>query len=199
MAYIANQLSGDVNVIDLFFGKTIATISTGDWHRDIAINSNTNIVYVTNKNSDNIIIIDGLRNKIIKTISVGKSPFNIAVNPETDNVYVTKMESNTVSVIDGTINEVILPENISFSIMPSNSGYIECNNREYPTNQFFKIPFGVKCVAEPNKGFQFSSWTQDLGNNLNKTISASTSSDSPIDLFLNLLDIIKLIKLHIWT
>ena len=116
---------------------------------------------------------------------MGKSPYNIAVNSDTNMIYVSNTDSNTVSVIDSSINKVLLPGNVSFNIIPSNSGQIKCNHKEYPTKQLFRIAFASQCVPyEANRGFQFSSWTEDLGNNSTKTISGSMVSDAPFDVLL---------------
>jgi hypothetical protein len=128
--------------------------------------------------------LDGFHNKAIANIAAGESPFKLALNPRTNIIYVTNRDSNTVSVIDSSINKVIVPGNVSFDIVPSNSGHIKCDNKEYPTKQSFRIAFNVQCKAEPNKGFQFSSWTEGLGNNSTKTISASMTI-SPLDSLLS--------------
>ncbi len=184
MAYAANQFSDSVSVIDLYFQKVIANVPVGNGPVDITIDPDTNLVYVVNQDSDNITVIDGFHNKAVTTIPVGKSPYNIAVNSDTNMIYVSNTDSNTVSVIDSSINKVLLPGNVSFNIIPSNSGQIKCNHKEYPTKQLFRIAFASQCVAEANRGFQFSSWTEDLGNNSTKTISGSMVSDAPFDVLL---------------
>ena len=55
------------------------------------------------------------------------------------------------------------------------------------TNQPFLLGYNTQCIAYPNKGFQFSSWTQSLGHNSTKSTSTSTISyDNPLNSFLNL-------------
>jgi YVTN family beta-propeller protein len=184
MAYVSNRFSGSVSVIDLYTKKIIANVLVGHGPVGISINPDTNMVYVANENSDDITVIDGFHNKAIANIAVGKSPFKLAFNPLTNIVYVTNRDSNTVSMIDSSINKVIVPGNVSFDIVPSTSGHIKCDNKEYPTKQSFRIAFDALCKAEPNKGFQFSSWTEDLGNNSTKTISASMTT-SPFDSLLS--------------
>jgi YVTN family beta-propeller protein len=178
MAYAANQRSDTVSIIDLYVGKIIGNISVGKTPIDISANPNTNTIYVANVDDDNISVIDGLHNQRITTIPTGKSPSTIAANYDKNTVYVANHDSNTVSVIDTLMNKVIVPGNVSFSIIPSNSGHIRCNDSEFPTEQPLRIAFGTQCIADHNKGFQFSSWTEDLGRNSTKTISTAQISDS---------------------
>ena len=96
-------------------------------------------------------------------------------------IYVANQLSNTVSVIDGSVNKVVLT--IKFDISPENSGHIECDKKKIPTNQYLRIEFPLRCIAEPNNGFRFNSWIENVGGNSIKTVSASETSESPITSF----------------
>jgi YVTN family beta-propeller protein len=128
-------------------------------------------------------VIDGETNSVIKTIPVGASPTDVAVNPNNNLIYVANVDSNTVSVIDGETNEVVL--GVIFSINLPDSGHISCiDGEEIPTNEYRKIKVGDACKAEANNGFIFSSWTQNLGKNSSRTVSASKVSYSPFNFLL---------------
>jgi hypothetical protein len=78
---------------------------------------------------------------------------------------------------------------VTFNINPPNSGQITCNNKVI-TNLHFYIGAGTQCIAEPNKGFQFSSWIEQLRLKSSRTINASTVSRNPlIDSFLGIFGI----------
>jgi uncharacterized membrane protein len=55
-----------------------------------------------------------------------------------------------------------------------------------PINRYFYVSSGTECIAKPNKGFEFSSWTQNLAQNSTITINASTTSGSPWTSFLDI-------------
>ena len=65
---------------------------------------------------------------------------------------------------------------VRFSINPSiNSGHIICD-KDIPTNQYLYVEIGTHCKAEHNTGFQFSSWTENLGENSTKNITPVTKT-----------------------
>ena len=71
-----------------------------------------------------------------------------------------------------------------------NSGHITCDNIEVTTNLFAYIGSETQCTAVPNKGFQFSSWIEQLRLKSSRTINASTVSRNPlIDSFLGIFGI----------
>jgi YVTN family beta-propeller protein len=184
--YIIN--SDTVSVIDGSTNKLSATIPVGRNPLGIAVNPTTNKVYVTNSGSNTVSVIDGEISQINATIHVGNSPIGIAVNPNTNIIYVTKPLSGSVLLIDDKINKVILPRSIIFNVSPSNSGRINCDGKEIITNeslfdQDISLPFGTKCYAEANDGFQFNNWVEKIGKNSIRTIQASSKDNSPFSSF----------------
>ena len=149
-------------------------------HQLYTVNENRNKIYVAYGSSNIVSVIDGDSKNVTQVKVAGSQPWAIAVNPNTNKIYVIDIFSNIVSVIDGDSNNVVA--GIIFNISPSDSGHIKCNNRESSSKQY--IDFGTQCVAEPNKGFQFSSWIEDLGQKSTKTISTSTVS-IPLNSFLS--------------
>jgi len=109
-----------------------------------------------------------------------------------DLLYV--LNSDSVSVIK-TSNDR-LAAGITFNVSPENSGNIQCNadnnpnaDITYPTNTYLYVEAGTKCIATPNKDFEFSSWIENLGHNSTITLSSSSISDSPLNSFLRFLNI----------
>jgi YVTN family beta-propeller protein len=182
--YVANLES--VSVIDSTTDKVMRNVTTvGKSPNGVAIDSYTGKVYVTNTDSDTVSVINGTTYKVMRNVTVGKSPSGIAIDSYTGKVYVTNLDSDTVSVIDGTIDRTVA--NIRFSISPINSGHIKCDKKDIATNQYHLMESYTQCTAEANNGFQFSSWTENLGHNSIKTISTATLSNSPINSFLSAL------------
>jgi YVTN family beta-propeller protein len=112
-------------------------------------------------------------------IQVGHSPIAIAVNPRTNTIYVANYDDNSVSVIDGKANKVVAK--VQFRTEPFNGGHIECNNNEdksiAPIAQQFYLYSGSECTAEPNQGFEFVSWQENLGGNSTQFLQFSSASN----------------------
>jgi YVTN family beta-propeller protein len=172
------SVRSDLGINTIPVGKSSYLYPTG-----IAIDPTTKKVYVTNTDSSAVSVID---EKTDNVTTVGESPQGVAIDPDTKKVYVTNAFSDTVSVIDSETDKAVA--NIRFSISPSvNSGHIKCNEEDIPTNQYLLIEPYTQCKAEVNNGFQFSSWTQNLGHNSIRTISTATLSNSPINSLLGAL------------
>jgi len=185
-----------VGVIDGSTNKLSATISLGEERTgNIAVNPNTNKIYVAHWDFNTISVIDGEISQINAIIPVGKDPSDIAVNPNTDILYVPNYRSNNVLLIDEKINKVILPRNIIFNVSPSNSGRIHCDGKEIITNQSLldqeiTLPFGTKCIAEANDGFEFNSWIENVEKNSKIINGSSFKSNSPFSSFIEFLGLI---------
>ncbi|HZE78780.1 MAG TPA: YncE family protein [Nitrososphaeraceae archaeon] len=180
--YVTNIGSNTVSVIDGKDNKIVSNVTAGENPVGVAVNTLTNIIYVTNYASDTVSVIDGKDNKIIKNITVnpslrgsykiGDPVFSmpilvkfpliaslVAINTVDNTVYVTNTGSDTVSVIDGNKDNVVVK--IIFNVNPPNSGTIDCNNHQIPTNNYTMLSNGTKltCYANPEHGFKFSSWS----------------------------------------
>src|SRR5215831_45697 len=185
--YVANHDDGTVSVINVRnnteLGKDIP-VGKGPYY--IAINSNTDKIYVANHDDGTVSVIDGITDKKeTPDIPVGTDPTVISINPYKNIIYVVNSGSNTVSVIDGSADKV--SAGVIFNIEPAASGDIWCNNKEYPTNVYLYVANGTKCIATPDKGFEFSNWIENLGHNSTVPLSRSVISDSPLNSFLSTL------------
>jgi YVTN family beta-propeller protein len=176
MVYIADYLTNTVYVIDPYIDKVINSIPVENNPTALTINPDTNIVYAANEGSNTVSVIDGWHNKVIKNITVEDSPTAVAVNPNTNRVYVASSESDALSVIDGSLNQVVV--GVEFSMNPSNGGRIECENKEFPTNEYRRIGVDSVCKAKANEGFYFTGWIQNLGNNSTRSLTTTPATIS---------------------
>jgi YVTN family beta-propeller protein len=184
--YVADIGSDSVTVIDGYTNKIETNIHVGKFPSSIAVNPVTNEIYVANFGSDSVTVIDGYTNKIETNIHVGKFPSSIAVNPTKNTIYVANTGADSVTVIDGYTNKAAA--GVTFNIIPSDSGHIICNkNIESPNNQYFYVGFETECTAQPNKGFEFLDWVENLGHNSSTIIKLHTVSNSLLDSFLDIL------------
>jgi YVTN family beta-propeller protein len=105
-AYICNQDTNDVSVIDLESNTVTATIPVGAHPQGLAVNPAGTRVYVANWDSNNVSVIDTGNNTELTKVTVGTSPMRVAVHPSGAKVYVSNNDSGTVSVIDAANNTV---------------------------------------------------------------------------------------------
>jgi len=105
-AYIANQGSANVSVVDTATNKTVATIPAQGNPYSVALKPDGTRVYVANNASASVTVIDAQSNSVIKHIAVGSYPGQIAIKPDGTRLYVANWGSGTVSVIDTASNTV---------------------------------------------------------------------------------------------
>ena len=107
-AYVANNCSNTVTVIDTATNSVIATIPVGINPEGVAITPDGTRAYVANITSQTVSVIDTATNTVIATIPVSSTfPFAVAITPDSARAYVTHLFGSTVSVIDTATNTVI--------------------------------------------------------------------------------------------
>jgi YVTN family beta-propeller protein len=115
-AYVANQGSNTVSVIDTRTGQLVDTnlatptvidpIAVGSSPISVVATSNGK-VYVANSGGGTVSVISTSTNKVTKTIQVGSSPQGLAVSPDGTKVYVANSGSGTVSVINTSSDALV--------------------------------------------------------------------------------------------
>jgi YVTN family beta-propeller protein len=83
-AYVANTVSGSVQVISLLDYSTIATIPVGTEPWAVVASPNGTYVYAANANSNSVSVIDTASNTVFATIPVGRSPRALALTNDGD-------------------------------------------------------------------------------------------------------------------
>ncbi|MDD4250280.1 MAG: beta-propeller fold lactonase family protein, partial [Methanosarcina sp.] len=121
-AYITNQGSDSVSVIDMATKTITATIPVGDGPSGVAVSPAGTKVYVTNSGNNTVSVINTADNTVTSTVNVGNDPYGVAVSPDGTMVYVTNLNDNSVSVINTATNQVIYtipvgkwPEGVAFT------------------------------------------------------------------------------------
>jgi gliding motility-associated-like protein len=120
-AYITDESSNDVTVINTLTHSVITTIAVGTEPWGVSVSPDGTRVYVANNNNINggypgigtVSVISALTNTVISTITVGSAPYGVVISPDGSLVYVTNTNGGTVSVIDTKTNSVV--SNISIS------------------------------------------------------------------------------------
>lgn len=89
-AYIPNQTSNTVSVIDIATNNVVATVAVGTVPFGVAVNLNGTRAYVANVSTDDISVIDTAGATVVATVAAPNDPFGVAVNPAGTRIYVAQ-------------------------------------------------------------------------------------------------------------
>lgn len=81
-AYITNQGSHDVSVIDLATRRVVATVPVGRSPAGVVASSARGLVYVSNPDSRNVSVIDMRTQAVVNTVPAGEGPVGIDASPD---------------------------------------------------------------------------------------------------------------------
>ena len=113
LAYVSNEGSNCVTVVDKQEDLVVGTIAVGEAPRGIAASSDGTRIYVANSGTNSISVIDTSVNRVIATIdNWGYSPEELAYVAYDNTLFVTNPRSNNVSVIDLASNMVTARINV---------------------------------------------------------------------------------------
>jgi len=107
-AYIGNELSDYVTVVDTTTHSVVAAIDVGQRTTGVAVNTASTRVYAVNDH--NLVVIDTATNAVVATINYqtdSESRAAVAVNSAGTRVYVTDQRREGIAVIDTATNTVI--------------------------------------------------------------------------------------------
>ena len=99
-AYVSNESSNTVSVLDLVYLRQDRTLQVGLGPTHLAVNPVRNEIYVTNTQSGTVSVIDAAANRVVATIPVHRQPRFIAVDASGTRAYVANSGSNTISILD---------------------------------------------------------------------------------------------------
>ncbi len=131
-AYVANNGSDSVSVIDTANDTVVSTVPVGSFPLGVAVSPDGSRVYVTNGGSSSVSVIDAATDTVVSTVTVGTGPAGIAVSPDGSRVYVTNGGSSSVSVIDAATDTVVATVNVGSS--PRGVAVSPDGSRAYVTN-----------------------------------------------------------------
>jgi YVTN family beta-propeller protein/uncharacterized repeat protein (TIGR03803 family) len=106
-AYVANQGSNTVSVINIPTGQVANNILVGSEPHGVAISPDGTQVYVSNILDNDVSVIDTATNNVIATIPVQSDPRGLVFTPDGTSVYVANRGSNSVSVINTASQTVV--------------------------------------------------------------------------------------------
>src|SRR5262249_38715862 len=110
-AYVTNEFSGTVSVIDTATNTVVATVPVGIEPTGVAITPDGTHAYVANSGTAQTVftvsVIDTATNTVVATVPVGLGPRGVAITPHGTHAYVTYFSSVAVSVIATATNTVV--------------------------------------------------------------------------------------------
>src|SRR2546423_12991000 len=78
-AYVPNERSGTVSVIDTASDRVVATVKTGGKPRGIAATPDGRRLYVSDQPSGSLVVVDLATREVAERIPVGKSPTGVEI------------------------------------------------------------------------------------------------------------------------
>src|ERR1035441_5837347 len=87
-AYITNNGTNTVSVIDVATNSVITTITVGTHPNAFSVSPDGRKVYVGNQGSGSVSIISTCTNLVIGTFLVGNNPTGVVVSPDSRMIYV---------------------------------------------------------------------------------------------------------------
>jgi YVTN family beta-propeller protein len=104
-AYVANENSDNVSVIDTATNAVVATVPAGA-SRGVAITPDGAVAYVTDT-FFHVKVIDTVANEVVASVNwVGGGPDGVAITPDGSFAYVAISDGNFVRVIDTATNTI---------------------------------------------------------------------------------------------
>ena len=100
-AYITNQGSHDVSVIDLASQQVVALVPVGRSPAGVVAASRTGRVFVSNPDSKTISVIDMHTQQVVATLAAGDGPVGIDASADGARVYAADWFANRLLVFDG--------------------------------------------------------------------------------------------------
>jgi YVTN family beta-propeller protein len=188
-AYITNQGSNNVSVIDIATNNVTANVTVGSSPFGVAVNPDGTKVYIANRLSGTVSVIDAATNNVTANVPVGSAPIGVAVNPDGTKVYVTSLGNSTVSVIDTATNNVTAsvpvgsaPFGVAVNpdgtkVYVANIGSDTVSIIDTTTNNVTinvpvgSTPFGVAVTPDGKKAY-----IANLGSNTVSVIDAATNN-----------------------
>jgi len=89
IAYVSNQWSDNVSVIDLLTSTIVDTLQTGNGPAGLALSADEKYLYVVNTFGSNLSIIDLEAKEEIKRLITGNNPTGTELSPDGKDLYVT--------------------------------------------------------------------------------------------------------------
>lgn len=109
LAYVTNEESNTVTVIDRSSDRVIDVLEVGVRPKGIVVSPDSSRAYVVNSGSNNLTVLDVKNNRVFHTVNleIAANPSDVAIHPSGRTLYVANTALNSVSVIDAASFQLI--------------------------------------------------------------------------------------------
>jgi YVTN family beta-propeller protein len=140
-AWVVNQLSDDISVVDLNVQHVRATIRTGDEPMDVIFSGPSSKAYVTVAGEDVVKVYDSTTLALTNTIAIkGSRPRSLAKSADGSKVYVAIFDAGNRTTVMG-------PEKVAADSMPTGLGFGNGGDFEFPRNGGLPTPPHVGLIV----------------------------------------------------
>ena len=132
-AYVSNEWSDNISVIDLEKLSVTDTLKTGDGPAGLSLSADGRLLYVVNSYSSDISFIDLVSGREMKRFGAGNNPAGIAISPDNKTIYVTSRRAliapygdtleTELTILDGNRQRVAERKNIESAYMMENVAF----------------------------------------------------------------------------
>src|SRR5690349_620942 len=99
-AYVPNEGSGTVSVIDVASDAVVGEIPSGQKPRGIAANRDGSRLFVSDQPANALLVIDTAKRAIASRIALGESPEGVSISPDGELLAAASEVANAVILID---------------------------------------------------------------------------------------------------
>ncbi len=104
-AFVADQVSDTVTVLDLTTGAVLRTVSVGLTPSGLAVDAATHRVLVTNAGDGTLTLLDSRTGAVVRTVAVGTTPRGVAVDERSGLAVIPVAEG--VSIVDAATGALL--------------------------------------------------------------------------------------------
>ena len=99
-AYVPNEGSGSLSVIDTATDQVVGEIAAGKKPRGIVVSADGRTVYVSDQPNNQLVVVDIASRKATGVIALGESPEGVGISPDGRWVAAAVEETNDVAFVD---------------------------------------------------------------------------------------------------
>ncbi|MFN7277874.1 MAG: beta-propeller fold lactonase family protein, partial [Betaproteobacteria bacterium] len=100
LAYVANEKSGTISIIDTATDEVVGSIKAGTKPRGQAVGADGRTLYVSDQPANALLVVDLEKRAVAGTIDLGESPEGVSRSPDGKWVVVAVEMSNSAAFID---------------------------------------------------------------------------------------------------
>ena len=104
-AYVANEKSGTLSVIDAATDEVVGEIKAGTKPRGMAAASGSTRIFVSDQPANALLVVDAGKRAVVSKIDLGESPEGVYVSPDGKLIAVAIEEDNAVFFLDSQSGE----------------------------------------------------------------------------------------------